>query len=365
MIVDDLAQVAFDKSHENSNFLSNVFFHHEGWSVSIGGVKLQDKILPHIRNWIAKRKLRKYLFEKDLIAWNMFSSIDFEVLRIHMSAQSRAFQLWYAKHWTNFCGIGVKMKQMKLWDNDLCPCCQQVTESTTMHLYLCPHPTVAMAREKSFHKILTWLDTIHTEPLLLEIITAFWHGDNLTLDEECPQSLTNIYNILRDIGLNQMWMGMIPVGMIEHQTEHYQLIGSKKSGKKWGLDLVQKMIRATHGLWMERNNLLHLRAANGIRGLCNIALQTAVSQQYNLGHEGMEEEDFYLLETDEEELIKEPAEMIRGWLCEIMIARGDLASARLESLRDRGEITHVIPILTATEQRSYLDWRRVCLQGKN
>ena len=52
------------------------------------------------------------------------------------------------------------MKQMKLWDNDLCPCCQQVTESTTMHLYLCPHPTVAMAREKSFHKILTWLDTI-------------------------------------------------------------------------------------------------------------------------------------------------------------------------------------------------------------
>ena len=44
--------------------------------------------------------------------------------------------------------------------------------------------------------------------------------------------------------------------------------------------------------------------ANGIRGLCNIALQTAVSQQYNLGYDGMEEEDFYLLDTDQEELIK-------------------------------------------------------------
>ena len=43
---------------------------------------------------------------------------------------------------------------------------------------------------------------------------------------------------------------------------------------------------------MERNNLLHLRAANGIRGLYNIALQTAVSQQNSLGHEGLEEEDF-------------------------------------------------------------------------
>ena len=40
----------------------------------------------------------------------------------------------------------------------------------------------------------------------------------------------------------------------------------------------------------------------------------------------MEEEDFYLLETEEEDLIKKPAEMIRGWLCEIMIARGDLTS---------------------------------------
>ena len=57
-----------------------------------------------------------------------------------------------------------------------------------------------------------------------------------------------------------------------------------------------------------------------------------------------------------------PVEMIRGWLCGIMIARGDLASARLESLRDRGEITHVIPILTAAEKRSYLDWRKICLQ---
>jgi len=124
VIVDDLAQVQFDKSHEKSSFHSNVFFNHEEWSVAIGGVKLQDKILPHIRNWVAKRKLRKYLF---LIAWNMFSYIDFEVLRIYMSSQSRAFQLWYAKHWTILCGVGVKMKQMKLWDNDLCPYCQHVS----------------------------------------------------------------------------------------------------------------------------------------------------------------------------------------------------------------------------------------------
>ena len=170
---------------------------------------------------------------------------------------------------------------------------------------------------------------------------------------------------MRDIGLNQMWLGFLPVGMIEYQANYYQQIGSKKSAKKWGLDFVQKMLRATHGLWMERNNMLHLRAANGIRGLNNIAIQTAVSYQYNLGHEGMEEEDFYLLETDEDALMEDPVEVIRGWLCDIMIARGDLASARLESLKDRGEITHVVPNLSAAEKRKYLDWRNLCLQRNN
>ena len=81
---------------------------------TIGSVKLQDNLLPHLRIWIAKKKLRCYLYEKDFIAWNVFSLIDFELLRIHMSAQSRAYQLWFAKHWTGFCGIWVKMHQMKL-----------------------------------------------------------------------------------------------------------------------------------------------------------------------------------------------------------------------------------------------------------
>ena len=53
--------------------------------------------------------------------------------------------------------------------------------------------------------------------------------------------------------------------------------------------------------------------------------------------------------------------MLRGWLYEILIARGDFATARLESLRDRGEVTHCLPSLTAVEMRKYCDWRQVCL----
>ena len=124
------------------------------------------------------------------------------------------------------------------------------------------------------------------------------------------------------------------------------------------------MIRATHGLWMERNNILHLRTANGMKGLCIISMQTAVERQLDLGHGNLDEENYYLLENDVETIMKEPVEMIRGWLCKILIARGDFASARLESLRDRNDISHIIPILTDREMEKYLDWRNVQLQQR-
>ena len=122
------------------------------------------------------------------------------------------------------------------------------------------------------------------------------------------------------------------------------------------------MLRATHILWMERNHMLHLIAANGIHGLNNIALQTAVEQQYIIGCQNMDEEDFYLLDDDVEILMGEPVEMIRGWLCEILISRGDFDSERLESLKDRGEISHTIPILNKRGKQQFLYWRKIALQ---
>ena len=143
--------------------------------------------------------------------------------------------------------------------------------------------------------------------------------------------------------------------MIDFQEQYYHQIGSKKSAKHWGSNLIKKMLIATHVLWMKRNHIhmLHLTAENCIRGLNNIALQTAVEQQYILGHQNMDEDDFYLLDDDMETSMGEPVEMIVGWLCEILISRGDFDSARLESLKDRGKISHIIPILNERKYNSY------------
>ena len=96
-----------------------------------------------------------------------------------------------------------------------------------------------------------------------------------------------------------------------------------------------------------------------------VALETAVTKQFDLGYSNLDETDHFLLEKEKDHLMTEPVDTIRGWLCDILIARGDFASARLESLRDRGDISHIIPNLSAVEMRKYLDWRRVCLSQRS
>ena len=76
-----MTQDTFDNAYETTIFLPNKCFQSEGWIEEIGGVKLQDRLCPHIQEWIGKRRLRRYLFEKDLIAWDIFPQIDFEPSR--------------------------------------------------------------------------------------------------------------------------------------------------------------------------------------------------------------------------------------------------------------------------------------------
>ena len=76
--------------------------------------------------------------------------------------------------------------------------------------------------------------------MLLDLLTLFWHGEEITLDADCPPMLKNVYNIILEIGLHQMWTGFLPVGMVEFQEEYYLQIGSRRSGKNGELILLGK-----------------------------------------------------------------------------------------------------------------------------
>ena len=153
--------------------------------------------------------------KKQLISWNTFPLIDWDILEHFMNKQSRAFKLWYTKHCTNFCDIGKMMKRMKLWTTDLCPCCQQIPESNTTHLYICPHPLIANKRESSFKEILTWMENSNTDPSIYHLLYPLWYRKQPIFKEEETLELVKIWDILQDIGTASTWMGLFPINLCD------------------------------------------------------------------------------------------------------------------------------------------------------
>ena len=65
---------------------------------------------------------------------------------------------------------------------------------------------------------------------------------------------------------------------------------------------------------MERNNVHHLQAINKVRGLELTKPETEVDSQFQIGEEGLDEENHYLLRRNKEELLTSPIEIIRSYV---------------------------------------------------
>ena len=122
------------------------------------------------------------------------------------------------------------------------------------------------------------------------------------------------------------------------------------------------MLRATLSLWLQRNEMVHAQTKEGINGMEREVVFTKIEEELSKGIGGLQPEDFYLLDTNIDKLRGEPIESVRGWLCSVMIARGDLEGAKEEGLKDRGIMSRSQPQLSEREMRRYLDWRNIHLK---
>ena len=94
-----------------------------------------------------------------------------------------------------------------------------------------------------------------------------------------------------------------------------------------------------------------------------IELKVELQREVEKGVEDMAGEDFYLMDTPLDQLLSEPVDNIRGWLCSVKIVRGNIEAAREEGLRDCRDLSHAQPRLTAAQTREFVDWRNIHLNG--
>jgi len=85
----------------------------------------------------------------------------------------------------------------------------------------------------------------------------------------------------------------------------------------WAQQLVIRLLEITHGQWLYRNVQVH----DTVTGVLAGQLQVEIETQIQLGEEGLEEADKYLLEINLEDLETASGETQAHWLLAITATR--------------------------------------------
>ncbi len=119
------------------------------------------------------------------------------------------------------------------------------------------------------------------------------------------------------IGWKRFMEGMISQEIIDIQADHMHGVDSHLALAPWARGLIVKLLEATHGQWLYWNVQVHDSATGTLATKKKEEIQQWIEDQIELGEEGLEEKDHYLLEVNLEDLENTSGEEHHYWLLHI------------------------------------------------
>ena len=115
--------------------------------------------------------------------------------------------------------------------------------------------------------------------------------------------------------------GMLSKELVELQK--YALVEAEPrlTVDKWAKELVIRLMEITHGQWIYRNVLVHDRTSGDLASKRKEEIRRALEDQLELGGEGLDEDDRFLLEINLEELDTSSGEDQAYWLLALEAAQ--------------------------------------------
>ena len=234
--------------------------------------------------------------------------------------------------------VGTNANQAKYKkDHDpRCPSCTVRTE-TCAHVLLCEEEGQVDALRASIELIDKWMRDAGTDNGLRCCIIEYAQGRGGRTMEEIARNRgqrIQTFALSQDkIGWRRFMEGMISKEAIPIQQNYATINGSALTTKEWMRGVITKLMEATHGQWLYRNVQVH-DSVTGIEAtLRKEEIQRLIEDQIELGGEGLENEDKYLLEINLEDLSTTSGDTQTYWLLAIRAAR----EARI--LREREDAT--------------------------
>ena len=182
---------------------------------------------------------------------------------------------------------GRVMRIRKRISHSNCPRCNAPDEHTT-HVLQCQTEDTCNMRLDILTEFRVWLQSVHThsdiECFLFNGITSWLTMETCSYEPNTTGDPILQIEFRRQtlIGWEALLNGFIVKGLIEYQQQYYKTLGMRKTGNRWGAQLVNRMWTIIQSHWIHRNQCLHeTEALARLSGVDD--LKTAIAREYELG----------------------------------------------------------------------------------
>ena len=305
-------------------------------AVFAGQEKMTSDTSEEIRFW-AHLKLAEETFCKlDLMYAQAFREVAWRQVYDTLHSVPRLFQLWACKQVTGVAGTNVNLNVIDEEHDPHCPSCGRAME-TCSHVLHCEEAGRVDALKRSIDWLEDWLREAGTEPNLRECLIEYARGRGHERMEDIARGMGPGFREMGrsqdKIGWRRFMEGMISKEIIPIQADYVEVGACSVTLKGWSRGLVTKLLEATHGQWLYRNIHVHDDIAGIEATARKEEIQKFIEDQLELGEEGLDERDHYLLEVNLEDLETTTGEEQHYWLLQIQAARMERSLGRSSSAR--------------------------------
>ena len=110
-------------------------------------------------------------------------------------------------------------------------------------------------RKDTYETIVQWLKNQDTHPGLISIFHIILLGRGGLIHREDIQIGARFFRRVKILGRTLLMQCILPRGIASIQQGYYEHIGSRRTGKRWACILCDKLITATHDIWIKRNSM--------------------------------------------------------------------------------------------------------------
>ena len=267
--------------------------------------------------------------------------VDWEVVGQSMRLLAPSRRIWVTKHASGNCGISKTLFRWNLQSDPMCPRCLTAQEDS-LHVFRCEHESNMEPKQKMISAIKKFLNESGTSPdiaVAMEIGIFKWlNCEEGTYTVPLLRS-RDAFEEQSEIGWGNLVMGLPSKKWSYYQQKHFNLIGSRRSGKRWVTMLLKLLMNTAWDMWDSRCDWRH-RVGNDRDLMAENLLNIAIREEMSKGSAGVPNGSKYLLDMDLEEVLSYSCFHKQCWLRAVEAARGRVPLCNTREDTESGDILY-------------------------